>query len=403
MALQDLTPQLRTRLSKVERAVGWFVILAAMLLMGGFVYYAWHTASRKGWFLTKVEYQTGVNNVAGLKVRDPVKLMGNDVGEITDITPNNPSDYYGMTVTFNVRQPHFGYIWSDSVVKVSADLFGKRFLEVTKGVAGVPTVILTTNQALAGSLKYQTVRERQRSLLAQNKPLPTVLAELNAEARTNHAAYYEPVDRRAVCWIDPDESPALNERIERIADLIEASLPNILDLTNRLGTVLDEGITATENANKLLIAARPIVDNLERITVQITDPQGSLGEWLMPADIREQLTNALAAANDTLLSANSAVTNSNERITVLAVELERALENLTSITGNLNAQVAANPELVKEISNAIIHADELVQGLKRHWLLRSAFKDQSTNPPPTGSGAPRSDTPGRLRAGKPIW
>ena len=32
MALNDLTPQLRTRLSRVERAVGWFVLLALALL-----------------------------------------------------------------------------------------------------------------------------------------------------------------------------------------------------------------------------------------------------------------------------------------------------------------------------------------------------------------------------------
>ena len=39
MALQDLTPQLRTRLSRMERAVGWFVALAMALLVFGFVYY----------------------------------------------------------------------------------------------------------------------------------------------------------------------------------------------------------------------------------------------------------------------------------------------------------------------------------------------------------------------------
>jgi glycerol-3-phosphate acyltransferase PlsY len=33
MALQDLTPQLRTRLNRMERAVGWFVLLAAVLLI----------------------------------------------------------------------------------------------------------------------------------------------------------------------------------------------------------------------------------------------------------------------------------------------------------------------------------------------------------------------------------
>jgi hypothetical protein len=48
MALQDLTPQLRTRLSRMERAVGWFVVLATALLFFGFGYYVYETANRKG-------------------------------------------------------------------------------------------------------------------------------------------------------------------------------------------------------------------------------------------------------------------------------------------------------------------------------------------------------------------
>src|SRR5437660_9987655 len=75
MALQDLTPQLRTRLSRMERAVGWFVLLATGLLVFGFGYYAYHTAERKGWFKTKAPFFTFADRATGLKVGDPVNLM----------------------------------------------------------------------------------------------------------------------------------------------------------------------------------------------------------------------------------------------------------------------------------------------------------------------------------------
>ena len=58
MGLQDLTPQLRTRLSRVERMVGIFVTFATLLLLVGFGYYIYHTAQRKGWFKTKIIYST---------------------------------------------------------------------------------------------------------------------------------------------------------------------------------------------------------------------------------------------------------------------------------------------------------------------------------------------------------
>src|SRR6185369_5957800 len=101
MALQDLTPQLRTRLSRMERAVGWFVVLAAGLLMFGFGYYIYNTAEKKGWFKIKAPYFTFTSAATGLKVGDPVKLMGLDVGRITSMDPQPPWDFeYNMYVEF---------------------------------------------------------------------------------------------------------------------------------------------------------------------------------------------------------------------------------------------------------------------------------------------------------------
>ena len=41
-----------------------------------------------------------------------------------------------------------------------------------------------------------------------------------------------------------------------------------------------------------------------------------------------------------------------------------------------------NTNILGEISRAIVNADSFVQGLKRHWLLRSAFRTKDTNAPP---------------------
>ena len=139
MALQDLTPQLRARLNRMERAVGWFVFLATALLVFGFVYYTYHTARSKGWFLTKVRYFTFTDRATGLKEGDPVKLMGISVGQITRIEPQPPDDfYYNIYVEFEIKSPYYGYLWTDgSRAKItSADLLGNRVLEVMKGQTG---------------------------------------------------------------------------------------------------------------------------------------------------------------------------------------------------------------------------------------------------------------------------
>src|SRR5476651_2033610 len=130
MALQDLTPQLRTRLSRMERAVGWFVFLATALLLFGFGYYIYHTAERKGWFLIKAKYVTYVQSSSGLKIGDDVVMMGFPVGQITDIHAMPPGDPRNVEVKFEIREPYFRYIRNQgSWVKVnSADFLGKRQL-----------------------------------------------------------------------------------------------------------------------------------------------------------------------------------------------------------------------------------------------------------------------------------
>ncbi|HXI51320.1 MAG TPA: MCE family protein, partial [Candidatus Saccharimonadales bacterium] len=143
MSLQDLTPQLRTRLSRLERVVGFFVIVAALLLLAGLAFYIYRTAERKGWFLKKLPYYTFVRSAAGLKIGQPVKLMGLDVGEIVDIQPQPPEDsYYDMFVAFWVKEPYYGYLWEDSRARIGAtDFLGNRFIELTKGTNGPSTYL----------------------------------------------------------------------------------------------------------------------------------------------------------------------------------------------------------------------------------------------------------------------
>src|SRR5690242_1994014 len=103
MALQDLTPQLRTRLSRMERAVGIFVLLATALLVFGFGYYIYNTAQRKGWFKIKAPYFTFIDRATGLKIGDPVTLMGFEVGRITEITAQPAEDFvYNVYVEFEL-------------------------------------------------------------------------------------------------------------------------------------------------------------------------------------------------------------------------------------------------------------------------------------------------------------
>ncbi len=360
MAVQDLTPQLRTRLSRLEKVVGWFVTAATLALLGGLAYYVHHLAARKGWFLAKAPYYTYLESASGIKVGDKVRMMGFDVGDVTRITAEKPGESENVYVEFEVFDPYIGYVWDDSIVRVkSAGIFQARFLEVTKGGTRV------TNVALNATFKQNS---KGKIIAAYSKTLDTF---------TNWHKGDQPYELPIV------EPPELSSQLDSMVVMLKESLTNILQLTNALAKTLNNASEATENANELLRDAKPLIRNVTTITENLKEPNGSLGQWLIPIAMNHQITSLLTNANstvsnlsDTVLNANSAVTNVNTNLVVMFDEITKMLENLAGLTGNLKAQVDRNQNIVSSVSKLIVDTDDMVQGLKRHWLLRSAFKEK---------------------------
>jgi ABC-type transporter Mla subunit MlaD len=284
-------------------------------------------------------------------------LMGLKAGEITAVKPMPPGFGDNIYVEFVVIGDDIGYIWDDSVVQVrSSGLFG-RYLELSKGGTRV------TNNVFA------TYRE-------QNGKLAEVFSR-DAQSFTNWTKSSK------AFWLPSIEPPEIGTQIDETVAMLKTSLTNILQLTNALARTLNNAAEATENANELLREARPVMRNVTTITENLKEPRGALGEWLLPVAMNQQITSLLTNANSTLsnvngtvLNANSAVTNVNTNLVVMFAEITQMLENLSGLTGNLKAQVDRNQNIVSSVSKLIVDTDDMVQGLKKHWLLRSAFKEQ---------------------------
>jgi ABC-type transporter Mla subunit MlaD len=422
MALQDLTPQLRTRLSRMERAVGWFVLLAVGLLVFGFVYYVYTTATRKGWFLVKAPYYTYVQSATGLRVGDPVKMMGFDAGTITRIDPMPADQFvYNVYVEFELKSPNYGYIWTEgSRARVNtADLLGKRVLEVNKGSGGYPSYIfhplrrMSLAEARAAKdfpwwkLAQEVYDPEGTNLIMEAlQPLSNAVPVLSGDGdvlvmdtrekrkfmtgvwNDQHARYDFYDKKTAPYWLLSDEGPAITERLQQVVEVIEKALPGVFTLTNQLAGVLSNSAALMGNLNEVALSARPAVSNLAAATALLDRP-GALGEWLLPTNVNARLESVLAQAGTTLSTANTTLDSANTNLTALAKELSRSLDSLAGITSNLNSQVQANTNILEQISETIVHADQFVQGLKRHWLLRSAFKSKKQPAPP------REDSPAR--------
>lgn len=427
MALQDLTPQLRTRLSRMERAVGWFVFVATALLLFGFGYYIYHTAERKGWFRIKAPFHVFVQSSAGLNVGDPVYMMGFSVGQITAIQPMPPGDKRNVRVDFVIRADnhadYFRYIWRDgSIVKVNAaDFLGKRALEITRGTNG-PAIVVTQpgvwktipelqqildNASDAGHWQlYQEVFDANSNLVfgaytMLDESNLQVLAGMNLptnsvfvyDNRVNYQRIVASWDNRFhqyvnfgpardSAWLRAVETPPVSDQLQAVVLQVQTAVPNILALTNKIAAVLDNAATATSNLNVTLVEARPMITNFAMISSQLREPGGPL-TWALGTNGNGQLQGALT-------NVNSLLANTDTNLTAL-------LMNLADITSNLNAQVQANSNILSGVSKIVVDTDDFVQGLKRHWLLRSAFKKENaaaaaakTNAPPPDLRSPRN-------------
>jgi ABC-type transporter Mla subunit MlaD len=377
MPVQDLTPQLRTRLSRVERAVGLFVSIATLLLVAGFGYYIYKTGERKGWWTFKARYYTYIDSGAGLVAGGDVRLLGFSVGRIMKVEAMQPGFSPPVFLQFYVLHPYEGYIWTDSDVKIVAgDFLGGRFVEVIPG---------------GGSLKNNSNAVVHASYKTAESPY-----RIYNDDTGEYDLY---TDASKGYHLLALESPAVTERLETIANQAQEALPGILDLTNRLNLVLSNVASLTLEAQSLLTNARPALTNISVITANLRDPKGSLGEWVLPTNLHSQLLRTLATANDTLTNATRTLASTDTNITGIATNLDQTLINLANITSNLNQQVQNNTNLVKSISDLIINANDMVQGLKHHWLLRSAFKNHDKEEKPKNKESVPREIPS-TKAGK---
>jgi ABC-type transporter Mla subunit MlaD len=137
MPLQDLTPQLRTRLNRMEKIMGWFITVALALAAAGFAYFLYRTAEIRGWFEVHASFYTYADTGEGLKVGDSVQLMGFEIGKITDISPMPPrgkGSEHNVRIGFEVVGTNYSYIWTgNSRAKfVSPNPIGGKILDITK-------------------------------------------------------------------------------------------------------------------------------------------------------------------------------------------------------------------------------------------------------------------------------
>jgi ABC-type transporter Mla subunit MlaD len=390
----------------MERGVGWFVFLATLVLLFGFGYYLYNVAAQRGWFVTKAKFHIYVDTSTGLSVGDPVTIMGFSVGHITSVVPQPPHDRHNVKVEFEVFVPYFRYIWSEgSFVKVNpAGFLNQREIEVTRGTNGYaicvtqPITVFTNLDDLKADVdsqpgQWQLAQEiydpksnlvfRAYTWLTDSNlerigalHLPTVTAYNNRESdkpyivawwRPHAHAYEGFTSNIETAWLPVVETPPVADRLQAMIGQVQEALPNFLALTNQLIRILGNTANATSNLNQTVMQTHPLLNHADTFISRLD-------------------TNL----NISIVETHPLLTNANELVGNLNTNVTATLVNLAMITSNLNAQVQANSNMLGGIAKTIHDYDTFIQGLKRSWLLRHLYKNETNTPP---AQAPSSSQP----------
>lgn len=376
MALQDLTPQLRTRLHKVEWLVVVFLVVAVLSAAGFITWFVRTTAEARGWWVTEVPYYTYVSQATGIHEGTPVQLMGYRVGRVTHVDPVNLErrrswDYYSTNnfnvfVAFTIREPYPGYINTDSRVTIGGfpvEFAGGVTLDIS---VGSPEALVTITNLPGGHLGvlWERFAFEAPSADRTNK-------FLKYGAITNGSkGYYLTLDQSETLLA---QAQRIMGKVDRISGVIDGTLPR-----------------ATADLEKILGRVGNITAQLEPRMAR----DGGVGDLVLPVDTKaklnqaldavskksEELTPIMAQVHETL---GEARLRSQELGPVL-VDVRKTLTDLRDTANGFNAKVNQT-NLVENVSRLADKAARLSETtdilFRNFWLFRSAFRTNSASTP----------------------
>lgn len=354
--MQDLTPQIRTRLRRVEWLVLAFLIGTGLLFLSALGWWIKTTGDARGWFVIEVPYYTYLENAGAIREGTPVKMMGFTIGKVESVTTAEDNSFnrlnkFNVFVHFLVREPYYGYIHTDSKCRLGGtgvDLLGGSWLELTRAEGeGIPTV--QSSNSVTSVLSDQFAY----------KP--------DSAERTNKYLVYRPIKRKdSGYFMKTETSISLMDNAESAVATVQAALPG---LTNALAGILT-------NVHALTAELRPALNK-----------PGGLGELLVPPNLLRGLEITLEDLHRTQANLQPVITNANGTLVLaqetsaqlkpLFIEVQGAVSNVQALMMSLQSQVVST-NLLGNVSRladkAALLADTTDTLMRRHWLFRSAFK-----------------------------
>ncbi len=270
-----------------EATVGLLLIVAAVLFVFGMIWLSGHQV-RSGRIL-----EVAFTDVSGLKVGDPVRTSGVDVGQVQDVRLIAP----GRVVVFlKLAVPQRPRRDASAVVR-ALDMFGAHYVDYDPGT---PTEPLLATDTLSGA------RETELSQLVENLTTP------GRQTLQNASEFLSPQNAAALRALLNDARTAvtkLGNSVDAPSQEAARAMASLRDLLQQLNQVVGgDAMTqtmsnmrdATHNLAQVTATLQKTTVALDSILVKINTGRGSVGRMVNDTTLVTDLHAATTALAELL-------------------------------------------------------------------------------------------------------
>lgn len=357
----------------VNEIAGVFVLLILLLFVTGIVL----AGLVQGWFETyhSVVIDIPAEGSSGLLEGAEVEILGAVAGSVDTITVSETTG--DMEALIKIRSDFFGFVKKDSraIIRKRFIFAGDTYVEITRGVGGaIPE----------GKTAYRMPCEPGREIL-------TTIQELADEVR---------------------ESRIL-ESIMEMSFEIQAA---VLGVLTQARNSLERYTTLVVDLHDTSVKAQTLIDRIDRIAQQVESGEGTAGRILVDSSLAEKAFSIVGRVEKSFDEVDAVLGDVRRMTAGLpdAAALEQDLEMIRKILENVQAatdllpdmaetagtEIEDIPGMIRQVRRNLREAEELVEAVKRHWLIRNYVESPIPPPtiPPSSVTPPRNDgerAPGR--------
>jgi phospholipid/cholesterol/gamma-HCH transport system substrate-binding protein len=313
-------------------AVGLTVgIAAAILLLAVLV-----LGRDRALFTPRDEFTLLLPNVEGLQVGSPVKLVGVQVGVVTDIRLPESGESSVVRVVLSVNRTYSDRIREDTEanLRVLSLLGGEKYIELTLGSPARPALP-------AGSEIKASLSDMDR-MFSQGSNITTDLAQITSTLRAIFERIQKQEGMLGRLLMDPTFG---RDSLEDVRETL-ASLSRITAQIENGEGLIGAALSDPELRDRVVTRLPELLDHIDAVVVGLRDPSTPIGSILLPGGKGEEAISDIRSAAQSIRRAAESLEQGNglagrllndtEYADRVLGDLEATLRNVASITGKID-------------------------------------------------------------------